>query len=315
MRIRHIVTALVASAALVGVAGAASAAPDTLRTYVLPGQAVFPEGVTVLGGIFYATSTNGGAVYRGDLRDRRAEVFLPAGQRGRTFAVGIKATATRLVIAGGDTGLVSVYDRRTGESVAQFTNGATKSSPTFLNDVAIAPNGDAYVTDSFRPVLYRIPAAQLARKQAGRQSLPVFRNFTGTPLKYEPGFNVNGIAATSDARFLIVGQSNTGKLYRVRLRDKEVTQVDLGGARLTDNDGLVLLESRVLYVVRNSVEKVVEVRLAASYAGGQVVSVTGNRDFQTPTTAAVAGDRLLIVNSQFNGPGKPPFTLTSIPLP
>lgn len=84
---------------------------------------------------------------------------------------------------------------------------------------------------------------------------------------------------------------------------------------MTDNDGLVLLESRVLYVVRNSVEKVVEVRLAASYAGGQVVSVTGNRDFQTPTTAAVAGDRLLIVNSQFNGPGKPPFTLTSIPLP
>lgn len=76
----------------------------------------------MLGGVFYVTSTNGGAVYRGDLRDRRAEVFLPAGQRGRTFAVGIKATATRLVIAGGDTGLVSVYDRRTAES--------WRSSPT-----------------------------------------------------------------------------------------------------------------------------------------------------------------------------------------
>ncbi len=52
-----------------------------------------------------------------------------------------------------------------------------------------------------------------------------------------------------------------------------------------------------------------------AYGSGRVVSVTGDRDFQTPTTAAVAGDRLLVVNSQFNGPGQPPFTLTSIPLP
>jgi len=42
---------------------------------------------------------------------------------------------------------------------------------------------------------------------------------------------------------------------------------------------------------------------------------TGDSDFQTPTTAAVAADRLLVVNSQFNGPGQPPFPLTSIPLP
>lgn len=316
MRVRRFVALLVAgSAALLGVPGAASAAPDTLRTYVLPGPAVFPEGVTVLGGIFYATSTNGGAVYRGDLRHRRAEVFLPAGQRGRTVAVGIKATATRLVVAGGDTGLVSVYDRRTGAFVAQFTDDATKNRPTFLNDVAIAPNGDAYVTDSVRPVLYRIPAAELMRKEAGRQPLTAFRNFTGTPLRYRAGFNVNGIVATSDARFLIVGQSNTGNLYRVRLRDRQVTKIDLGGATLTNNDGLVLLESRVLYVVRNSPERVVEVRLGAAYGGGQVVSSSGDRQFQTPTTAAVAGDRLLVVNSQFAGPGRPPFTLTAIPLP
>lgn len=316
MFLRRAVVALVAgSTVLVGVPEAAIAAPDTLRTYVLPGRAVFPEGVAVLGGFYYATSTNGGAVYRGDLRDRRAEVFLPAGQNGRTVAVGIKATASRLVVAGGDTGLVSVYNRRTGERVAQFTNHASKDDPTFVNDVAIAPNGDAYVTDSFRPVLYRIPAAQLAHTVAGRQRLPVFRTFARTPLNYQPGFNVNGIVATSDGRFVIVGQSNTGKLYRVRLQDKLVTSVDLGGARLTGNDGLVLLESRVLYVVRNSVEKIAEVRLSASYGGGRVVSVTGDRDFQTPTTAAVAGDRLLVVNSQFNGPGEPPFTLSSIPLP
>lgn len=83
----------------------------------------------MLGGIFYATSTNGGTVYRGDLRDRRAKVLFPGEQNGRTVAVGIKATATRLVVAGGGTGLVSVYNRVTGERVAQFTNGASKKRP------------------------------------------------------------------------------------------------------------------------------------------------------------------------------------------
>lgn len=294
---------------------AASAAPDALRTYVLPGAAVFPEGVTVLDGSYYATSTNGGAIYRGDLRQRRAEVFLPPGQHGRTAAIGLKATATRLVIAGGATGLVSVYDRRSGSRVAQFSNGASEQRPTFLNDVAIAPNGDAYVTDSVRPVLYRISAAQLARPVAGRQSLPVYRNFTGTALRYQSGFNVNGLVATPDGRFVIVAQSNTGKLYRVRLADRTVSRVDLGRALLTGADGLVLLDSRVLYVVRNALERVVEVRLGPVYGTGRVVSGTTDPAFQFPTTAAVAGDRLLVVNSQFAGPGEPPFTLTSIPLP
>lgn len=311
---RTLWTLVAGSAVLAALPGTASAAPDALRTYVLPGQAVFPEGVAVLGGTFYATSTNGGAVYRGDLRHRRAEVFIRPGPNGRTSTTGIKATATRLVIAGAQTGLVSVYDRRTGDRVAQFTNHASQRHPTFINDVAIAPNGDAYVTDSVRPVLYRIPAAKLAEAQAGRQPLRVFRHFTRTALPYRSGFNVNGIVATPDGRFVILGQSNTGKLFQVRLRDKQVRQVRIG-ARLTNNDGLVLLTSRVLYVIRNAEERVVEVRLGPAYRSGRVVSSTGDRDFQTPTTGAVAGDRLLIVNSQFNGPGRPPFTLTSIPLP
>jgi sugar lactone lactonase YvrE len=230
--------------------------------------------------------------------------------------VGIKATRNRLVVAGGATGLVSVYDRRSGDRVAQFTNRASQADPTFLNDVAIAPDGDAYVTDSVRPVLYRIPAAALTRAQAGHQQLRVFRSFKGTPLQYGPEFNVNGIVVSPGGRYAIVAQTSTGRLYRVRLGGaKTVRPVDLGGARLTSADGLVLLgESRRLYVVRNAVERIVEVRLRGKYASGRVVDSTTNPRFQTPTTAAVAGDRLLIVNSQFNGPGEPPFTLSSIPL-
>lgn len=313
--IRRIAAGLLSgSLLLLATPDVASAAPDALRTYVLPGQNVLPEGVAVRGGTYYVTSTNGGAVYRGDLRQRRAEIFLPPGQHGRTFAAGIKATATRLVIAGGPTGLVSVYDRRNGSRVAQFSNDLP-ADQTFINDVAIAPNGDAYVTDSVRPVLYRIPAAKLARHRAGVQPLTVFRNFTGTALQYQDGFNANGIVATPDGRFVLVGQSNTGRLYRVRLADGAVSRVDIDGGALTAADGLVLLDFRVLYVVRNSFERVVEVRLGPSYGSGRVVSVTTSPAFQFPTTAAVAGNRLLLVNSQFGGPGEPPFTLTSIPLP
>ena len=77
------------------------------------------------------------------------------------------------------------------------------------NDLAVTPRGDVYVTDSLRPVLYRIPAGE--RRTSGVEALPVALDFTGTALQYAPGFNVNGIDATVGR--LILVQSNTGKLF------------------------------------------------------------------------------------------------------
>ena len=61
----------------------------------------------------------------------------------------------------------------------------------------------------------------------------VWINFTNTPLQYQQGFNLNGIAITDDGRYIITVQSNTGKLYRIATATKEIEVVNLGSQLVT----------------------------------------------------------------------------------
>ena len=292
------------------------------NAYNLPGTGVFPEGITAADETFYVTSTSDGAVFRGTVGSPDVSVFLPGGADGRTGAAGIAVTdddddqgnANRyLVIAGGATGKVWVYDANSGELAATFANGLGTDA-TFLNDVAVADNGDAFVTDSRTPVLYRIPAAQLA---GGGRDLPLesFANFEGTPFVYGDGFNANGIVENDDETALIVVQSSTGNLYRVDKTSKEVTQVDLGGATLVNGDGMER-DNDLLYVVRNRDGVIAKVDLDDAGRTGTVTGEITDASFAYPTTVAAVDDRLLVVNSQFDKRGAEPvepFTVSSVP--
>jgi Cu-Zn family superoxide dismutase len=286
---------------------------DKPTRYILPGDAVFPEGIAFQEstGNFFVGSTTDGTIFRGHVKEEMAEVFLPGGADGRTFATGMKVDrAGRLFIAGGGTGKMFIYDAATGALVDSFSVGT--ASPTFINDVAVARDGSAYFTDSQRPFLYRV-----APDGSGGFTFETWIDFTGTALLYQSGFNVNGIVATSNGRYLIVVQSNTGKLFRITIATKEVVEIDLGGATFESGDGL-LLRGHKLYVVRNAANEIVKVRLSGGYARGRVVSTTTDPSFITPTTIAEARGRLLVVNSQFsNRGGTPvlPFTVSSIRIP
>ena len=137
-------------------------------------------------------------------------------------------------------------------------------------------------------------------------------------IQYGQGFNLNGIAVTPDNKYLIVVQSNTGKLFRIAIDTKEVAEIALaGGDRMTNGDGL-LLDGHTLHVVRNSLNLIVQLRLAADYTSGQQIGSFTDPSFQFTTTIAKAGDRLLVVNSQFNrrNTNNPelPFSVSSVPL-
>jgi sugar lactone lactonase YvrE len=278
-------------------------------TYALPGTDVFPEGVDTSGRYYYVTSTTDGAVYRGVIGSRApAEVFLPGGADGRTFGVGIEATDTLLLVAGGGTGSLFVYDRTSGAFLGRHAVPA--GSPTFLNDVAVTPDGDVYVTDSAADVLYRIAADDVT----STAPLQVFTAFTGV----DPTgpFNANGIVATPDGRYLVVVQSDTGRLFRVSTVDGSITAIDLGGATLTTGDGLEL-QGSTLYVVRN-IGVITQVRLQQQFTRGRVVGETSDPSFHYPTTTALDRGRLLVVNSQFDQRGLDPvvpFTVSSVKRP
>jgi hypothetical protein len=145
--------------------------------YVVPGDRLPPTAVATdpRNGDVYVGAI-GGLIYRS--RAGRGPLELFAQSDGRQFVNGMKVTdGRRLVVADGQTGQVFVYDTRRGVLTGRFA--APTGSPTAVNDVAIAPSGDAYVTDSFRPVVYRIPAAALAGQSAAPRPLEVWLEAPG----------------------------------------------------------------------------------------------------------------------------------------
>ncbi len=169
------------------------------------------------------------------------ELWQPptAGNNGRGIDVD---RAGRVYVAGGPAAEVRVFDRR-GDLLAELPTGATGS---FLNDVWVGPDGAAYVTDSSLPVIWRVS------ERRGQWRIERWLDVSGT-ITYTPAltdFDLGGIVSTADGRFLLTTQGTTGQLWRIDLRTRRIAEVDLGGVRLTNADGIVL-RGRTLWVVQN----------------------------------------------------------------
>lgn len=293
-----------------GTAGTMGASANTW-TYELPGEQVYPEGVVYQQSSddFFVSSTSDGAIFRGSAQEGggEAEVFLQGGQDERTSAIGLALDSEgRLFVAGGDTGRMFVYDTGNGELVDSFQNDRQQ---TFVNDVTAVPSGDAYFTDSFSPVLYRLSASD------GGYEFEEWLDLTGTPIEYVDGFNLNGIVPTDDGRYLIVTHSTTGQLFRIDTESQEVVEIDLGGEEVA-GDGLVL-DGQTLYAVTGS--EVSRVQLSEGYTNGTIEDSFSYPLFKSPTTIDKYDERLLVVNSQFEAreSGNPelPFTVADVPIP
>ena len=297
-------TAATAAATVLGsllLAPTATAGPAFPEVIALP-DGFQPEGITAgRGRSFYVGSLVDGAIYRGNARSGEGAVLVP-GVEGNV-AVGTEVDErNRLWVAGGDTGKARVYNARTG--VLRRTYDLAPAGTTFVNDVVVTQRA-AYFTDSIRPRLYRVPV-----RPDGRLG-PARRLFFSGALTYQPGFNVNGIEASPNGRWLLVVQSNTGNLYRVNARTGRTRQVDLGGASLSNGDGL-LRQGRTLYVVRNRLNEIAVVHLGARYRSGSVTGTLTDADFQVPTTVARIGSAIYAVNARFGTPPTPQTEYTVV---
>jgi sugar lactone lactonase YvrE len=244
-------------------------------------------------------------------------VFLSGGADGRTAATGLKVDRHgRLFVSGAATGQMWVYDTRSRRLIRHFDTGL-RGPGTFINDVAVTPNGDAFFTDSVTPVLWRVPAAAVRHASATVAAPQRFLDFTGTAVVYQAGFNLNGIWTANGGRQLLTVQSNTGQLFRIDLRGRQVAEIPVAGGPLTNGDG-ILLAGRTLFVARNANQLIVTVRLDGRLREGRVVAQFTDPALHTPTTLALTrGARMLVVNSQFDRQGQTPdlpFTVSSVPL-
>jgi sugar lactone lactonase YvrE len=241
-----------------------------------------PEGITIgKAPVAYVGSLADGDIYAVHLRTGKRRLVA---EGPGTPSVGLKIDRRGLLyVAGGPSGTARVVDVRTGDT---RTHTLT-SKPSFINDVVLTRRA-AWFTNSQQPELYR-----LSRGSRTVTPLPLTGDWV-QPV----GFGANGIAQTPNGRSLLVIQSSTGFLFRVNPRTGEATQVDLGGAALTNGDGL-LLKGRTLYVVRNRLNKVAVVKLNRRGTAGEVVDTLTSRKFDVPTTVAAYKGSLYLPNARF----------------
>jgi hypothetical protein len=281
LTVAAVVTFTVAS----GVAAAAPAYPETIP---LP-RGFQPEGIAIRANTFYVGSIPTGVVYRGNLRTGAGAVLV-AGQTGRA-AIGVEVdNRNRLFVAGGPTGMAFVYNARTGADIASYQLGTG-----FINDVVVTRTG-AYFTNSNRAELYRVPIGNGGALGSTVQTIPLTGAF-----QLQTGFNANGIDATSNGRWLVIVQSNTGKLFRVNPTTGVTTELTLGGESVPNGDG-VLLTGKTLYVVQNQLNQIAVIRVNAALTSGQVVTRITDGRFAVPTTIDDHGRRLYAVNARFGAP-------------
>jgi sugar lactone lactonase YvrE len=279
-------------------------APPILHTF-LDSANVYPESVTVdqSSGTFFVGSVKEGTIYKGKIARPTLEVFSPGGADGRTIATGMFFANNRLVVVGRQTGLIFVYNTKNGRLISKLDNGL-RTGQTFLNDTTFAPDGSAYVTDSVNPVLYRV-----APTNSGQYELQEFLKFEGTPVTYvnapgAAGINVNGIVATPDGRYLIIGKRNENMLFRIDLKTREIVPVNMPAGMLNTPDGL-FLQGNTLYVAQNLPKSIAVVKLSSDFSQAELERTINHPTFAFPTSVARYKNRLLVVSSQFDTAGSP----------
>lgn len=293
-----------------GLVMAAPAESDRFPQIISLPNGFRPEGiVTGRGTTIYAGSLANGAIYRADLRTGEGSLLF-AGETGRVaVGLGYDRRTNFVYAAGGPTGRAYVYDGRSGETEGVFQ--LTAETTTFVNDVIVTRDA-AYFTDSFRPVLYRLPLSRGGRLP---EADAVEEIALGGDFEFVAGaFNSNGIEATASGKSLIVVNSTVGALYRVDPQSGEAALIDLGGGSVANGDG-ILLKGNTLYVVQNQLNQVAVIRLNHRLTSGEIVKLVTDPNLDIPTTIADFGRLLYVVNARFSTPPTPDTTYTIVRLP
>jgi hypothetical protein len=143
-----------------------------------------------------------------------------------------------------------------------------------------------------------------------------------TPIRYMTGegfmvANLNGITTMPDGKTIITVQMNRGKLFLIDSSDKKIKEVAVEGGTVLGGDGIAVTGSD-LFVVRQPQNEIVTLQLSDDLSKATVKSVYKNAVLSYPATAAIAGDRLLVANSQFDKRASKnpalPFQILSFPI-
>jgi sugar lactone lactonase YvrE len=169
-----------------------------------------------------------------------------------TVGIELDPARDRALVCNSDTGAGEKTSKETAGKVAalavfQLSTGKLTNyvdlakgieGGHFCNDIAIADDGTAYITDSFSPVIYKVDTNYNASELINDPT------FTG------PAFNLNGIVVKDN--FLLVDKMNSGQIFKIPLDNPQsFSEVKLP-ENLEGADGMLWAPDGSLIVIGNN---------------------------------------------------------------
>lgn len=273
-----------------------------------------PEGVVKgKGHKVYVGSLKTGGIYEADLVSGKGELLVDQAP-GAAIGLAYDKRTDYLFVAGGPAGTVTVYDtgdqrhekdrHKKGRQKAVFT---VAGSGSLIND-GIVTRKAAFFTDSYAPVIYRIPLTRSGRLPDPKDIETI--SLTGD-FEFIPGeFNGNGIESAWNGNELYLVNSATGHLYKVDPKTGHAALLPITNGDVINGDGM-LLRGNKLYVVQNFLNQIAELTLADDGASATISRIITDEEFRIPTTVTAFGKALYAINARFDVapppfPGNPP---------
>jgi sugar lactone lactonase YvrE len=252
----------------------------------VPQASIFPEGIQwdEGGSRFYVSSRAKGTV--GTVRDD--STYTEFGKDSRlisTIGLNLDASRSRLLAAVSDNNFnpsvqnqatyrklaaLAIFNSSTG-ALSRFVDlGALRPTQMhFANDIAVDKDGNAYITDSMSPIIYKVDLQ-------GNATIFLEDN----QLSGGTGFGLNGIVYHPDG-YLLVAKTSDGTLYKVPIGTPASFTTVTKTQNLTGADGLLLTDNNTLLVVSGSQSTVFRMASTNAWANANV-----SGSFATGTTSA-----------------------------
>lgn len=285
------------------ISGAEKAFPDIIPT--LTGN--YAEGFALGKG---TTAYNGapfGSIYKFDLRSGAGEILVPPipnpdlDSTCVLLGMRVDPRTNYLFAAGCFNGNAFVYDADNGALIMEYQ--LTAPFTGVVNDLTITRDA-VYFTDSFRPVLYRLPLSKNGRlplDPGAATEIPLPAEFELDFLGGEPCCGGNGIVSTPDGKTLIVGHSNLSRLYRVDVATGDVALITEGLPIFPDG---LAIAGRTVYSLHplsflGQPDEVKVIALADDLLSGEIVGTITDPNMDGIASGAVFGASLYVNNARY----------------
>jgi sugar lactone lactonase YvrE len=236
-----------------------AAATNPARLSV-PQAALSPEGIQYdeANKRFYVSSRTKGTV--GTVRDD--STYTEFGKDSKlisTIGLNLDAGRQRLLAAVSDNGFnptvvnaptkgklaaLAIFNSSTG-ALSSYVDLGGRADPLkypnhFANDIAVDKDGNAYITDSMSPIIYKVDL---------QGNASIFLD--NAQLSGGMGFGLNGIVYHPDG-YLLTAKTSDGTLFKVPIGNPAGFTTVTKTQSLVGADGLLLLDNTTLLVVAGS---------------------------------------------------------------